>query len=446
MNEAYTKLSSVVQTIQETINDLGPGQIQKIFSSRTQICLVLRFPGQTKYFLIGRGGSACGASFVDKNIDSQERLKDRFLDLMRNWLAGRRIYEVKSFFQGQGIHFKYNGEVSGASFFALWAKGKLHFAITRPMTSEFEAQSLVPWHNPHLQKAHLALSDEQVVELYENNIKANETQFSVLELDQQMAPTDRKAMKRKDKFYRRKVERINEDLEKIDQLIALQEKIKEINPDEIEEDHFQYGSHKLKMKKGLSFYQKRDYIFQKIKDYKVAKKILEKRLSLALEDLNHKDRLESVVQKNQKAFMPEWVQEKKEQKDKADPQAPDSIDRYMLSDGSVICHGKEARANEWLRSKWAKKEDYWFHLSDRSSGHAYLRSNQTNLSETIMSVIGSMLAQQNLSVSHGDVQLVYTQAKNIKGIKGRPGSVTMKKTKQITLQYRQNWKEIIANL
>lgn len=408
--------------------------------------MVLRFPGQTKYFLLGRGGSACGASFVDKNIDSQERLKDRFLDLMRYWLAGRRIYEVKSFYQGQGIHFKYNGEVAGASFFALWAKGKLHFAITKPKSSEFEAQTLVPWHTPHLLKAHLALSDEQVMALYENHIKANETQFSLLELDQQMAPTDRKMVKRKDKFYRRKVERISDDLEKINQLILLQEKIKEIGPNDIPEDYFQYGQYKLKLKKGLSFYQKRDFIFQKIKDYKVAKLILEKRLSHALEDLQSKDRLESIVQKSQKAFMPEWVQEKKEHKEKMNPEAPESIDRYTLSDGSIICHGKEARANEWLRSKWAKKEDYWFHLSDRPSGHAYLRSNQTNLSEVIMSAIGSMLAQQNLSVSHGDVHLVYTHAKNIKGIKGQLGSVTMKKTKQITLQYRQDWKEIIANL
>ena len=366
--------------------------------------------------------------------------------MMRNWLAGRRIYEVKSFYQGLGIHFKYNGEVSGASFFALWAKGKLHFAITKPKSSEFEAQSLVPWHNPHLQKAHLALSDEQVIELYENNIKANETQFSLLGLDQQMAPTDRKAMKRKDKFYRRKVERIKEDLEKIDQLILLQEKIKTIQSDELEEDYFEYGPHRLKIKKGLNFYQKRDFIFQKIKDYKIAKKILDKRLLSALEDLKNKEKNEKVSPKNQKAFMPEWVQEKKERIDYSDSRAPDSIDKYTLSDGSTICHGKEARANEWLRSKWAKKEDYWFHLSDRPSGHAYLRSSQTNLSETLMSVIGSMLAQQNLSVAHGDVHLVYTHAKNIKGIKGQIGSVTMKKTKQITLQYRQDWKEIIANL
>lgn len=446
MGEAYTKLSALVQTIRQTISDSGTGQIQKIFSSRSQICLAMRFRGQTKYLLIGRGGTSCGAGFVEKNIESSQRLKDRFLDLLRNWLVGRRIHEVRVFHHGLGIQLKFNGEIQEASFFVLWAKGKLHFALTRTENSEFPAQTIIPWFNSQILKSHLAMSDSQIIALYEEKIKLNEIQFNVIDLEAGEDSSTRKSLRRKSKFIKRKQERIADDLCRVNKLIEIQNTLLNIEPSMLEDRYFTFDQYKLKLPQGLNFYQKRDYIFKKIKDYKVARKILETRLSDAHDKINREVISDNPHSSNQKAFMPEWVQDKNTSLKKVSAEIPDTVTEYVLSDGSVIRHGKDARANEWLRSKWSNKEDYWFHLSDRSSGHAYLRARNQSLSEELLSAIGSMLADQDSSFPSKEAHLVYTLAKNLKGIKGQVGGVIMKKTKQITIICKSDWKEIIAKL
>ena len=42
------------------------------------------------------------------------------------------------------------------------------------------------------------------------------------------------------------------------------------------------------------------------------------------------------------------------------------------------------------------------------------------------------------------IPLVFTQVKNLKGLKGKAGSVTLKKEKYRDVKYNGNWSEIIS--
>lgn len=445
MNERYNNLVQLVHTLQQDINEMGPAQIQKIYSSRLHICFCLRFRGQTKYLLMGRGTVACGIEWSTRNINASERLRDRFLELLRNWLSGRRIHKVETFYQENGLIIHFNGEIKQAELFVLWAKSKLHFALRKDAHDLQPKESFVPWLNASIQRGDNAYGHQEIKKLYEDSFKQNEITFTNIESDIPQSATEKKQVTRKSKFLKRKIENIANDISRLSNLISLQEKVSALEEHEVQEDIYLYGEYKLKIKKGLNFYQKRDFIFQKIKSFRVAKVILEKRLVEAKKESFTFIDSPIVNQGRQFAVMPEWKSSKGSKKVlSGDDNVP--FDQYQISDGTVIAHGKNATANDWLRSKWSRKEDYWFHLENKTSGHVFVRLSSRSFDQEFLSVIASLLASSESRMIGAEIDLIYTQVKNIKGIKGQPGAVTMKKTKQVRLVYRADWKEIIAKL
>ena len=96
----------------------------------------------------------------------------------------------------------------------------------------------------------------------------------------------------------------------------------------------------------------------------------------------------------------------------------------------VIYIGKNNRQNDYIISKLAKDEDYWFHTKDCAGSHVLLRCEKPS-SEIILEC--AELAKTYSSASKSSkVGVIYTQAKNLrKPPKAALGYVTYKNEKEI---------------
>ncbi len=88
--------------------------------------------------------------------------------------------------------------------------------------------------------------------------------------------------------------------------------------------------------------------------------------------------------------------------------------------------GRDARENDFLRSKWAGKNDFWFHLKEGPSSHLVVKVDSASLltEEAWQEIAGKLSGRKE-----GEVDLIYTEVKNLKAVKGAPGKVLYKKEK-----------------
>ena len=69
--------------------------------------------------------------------------------------------------------------------------------------------------------------------------------------------------------------------------------------------------------------------------------------------------------------------------------------------------------------------------------------NLSDITDKYLELIGSIIRDKsNLLIEI--IPLVFTQVKNLKGLKGRPGSVTLKNEKYRDVKYNRDWREIIS--
>ena len=102
--------------------------------------------------------------------------------------------------------------------------------------------------------------------------------------------------------------------------------------------------------------------------------------------------------------------------------------------------GLSANGNDELRKNWAKKDDLWFHLEDLRSPHIICKLNNEVLSENVLKLIGSVMIDYS-EFDFSEANLIYTQVKNLKGVKGAPGMVNFKKEKHIKVLCLDNWRK-----
>jgi predicted ribosome quality control (RQC) complex YloA/Tae2 family protein len=192
-------------------------------------------------------------------------------------------------------------------------------------------------------------------------------------------------------------------------------------------------------------HKRKNIIFEKIKKFKKAEGILEKRLSdcrLEFSDWCDGNRYEDVGKG--KVCTPVWHSSSKKQQKLEVNDENIKIFEYYINESIKFAVGKNSQSNDYLRIKWGKKNDYWFHIDGMKSAHLIIKVDSLNqLSQEHLIIIASVLRDYS-SLDITSIPVVFTQVKNLKGVKGRAGAVLLKKQKYLTLNYEKNWKEIIS--
>ena len=238
------------------------------------------------------------------------------------------------------------------------------------------------------------------------------------------------------KFYTRKKKKILRDLENIAEISSLQKLA--------ENEAFLVGLPSKYIHNGVKlkfdskdYYKRRNDVYIKIKKFKKAKEILALRLADTEKVIAGHGEVKKintlktipVVWKNQVTRLTEI-------------KVPDK--QYKIIDIGAICLGVgiSALGNDQLRSEWANKSDFWFHLDGDKSAHIIVKLRERVLDQIVFEVVASALVEFT-KVDYRQANMVYTQVKNLKGVKGAAGKVIYKKEKRIQVDCHSDWRDTL---
>ena len=113
---------------------------------------------------------------------------------------------------------------------------------------------------------------------------------------------------------------------------------------------------------------------------------------------------------------------------------------FKMKDDFAFALGTNATANDFLRSRWGKGDDLWFHLDGYPGPHLIAKeSNMGNINRQSLKVMASALRDSS-GLSIEEVPVLFTQVKNLKGVKGAKGKIIYKKEKYMKIEYDKNWR------
>ncbi len=384
----------------------------------------------------------------DQAPKAQYRIKDTFLEFLRANLKGGMMDRIECDPKDRSIfiHFHLKKEAKKLGFF--WGGRKLYFCflsknkrgelkLFKSWTNQYESQDILEFD----------VFDEVGRGSFEHFTDKKLTENRVLNyfqlLDKQLSHN--KDAKKKLKKIKTKIERIKKDYKRACLAFEIEKYMQNIEVEELDKEIFIYKDFKIKLPHHLNFYQKRDLIFLKSKRLKKASILLEQRLKQAVNEMKSTEDSSplSLSIENLKVISPVWEKGKVIQNSKQKNE--DSFWELKTSSGMSVACGKNSKGNDHIRSQWANKSDYWFHLDGMPSSHLILKlaSNQS-LDFDLFSALGSALRDQG---GHDilEIPLIYTQVKNLKGVKGTPGKVIFKKEKHIVVSYIEHWKEYLSS-
>ncbi len=406
------------------------GKIQKIFSSGNVVVLNVRVPGKTVYLCIGRGNEYCGAWTLEAQIPSPYRIvRDSLLEYLRSNVIGLSIIDVKADPKDKSIYF----ELYDSSKILFFWKGRtLHFSHVVKENETYMCFS--PWislDKYEVSKEHFDIFDQAG----RKQLEHKEICESKLKLDVDLLFPQAKSDKQVTKKNNRKIQNIQKDL----QACMLWNEIQELAVNDLldlNDDVFKYKGLKLKFERDLSYYQKKNKIFEKIKKLKIGESFLKQRLEEFKGQLS-KTNEEHLVQQN--ITFPLWVKKSKEVVPKK--YSKTGIEEFVINNHKFAV-GTSAQGNDYLRVNWSSKNDLWIHLDGYTSAHVIVKGNDLSNIE-IISIAASITASYS-NFTADEVPIIFTQVSNLKGIKGKPGAVTYKKEKHLIVK-NIKWKEIISS-
>lgn len=244
--------------------------------------------------------------------------------------------------------------------------------------------------------------------------------------------------RKKEKFLEKKINNISNDLEDVKKWQLIEDELLS-EESEFNGEQTVFHGHKVKFSNQLNVWQKRDVVFGKIKKLKKAEVILKSRLIETDDELSKVKvgEFEFEVTK-EKAIAPLW-QTTKIQKTKDESEHNIKNFRIKNLSGTIAL---DAESNDWLRSN-GSKDHYWFHIENYPGAHCLIKTDDlTNFSADDYSAIASLLRDHS-QLTITEIPVIYSQLKNVKGLKGAQGKVLIKKPKYLRCIYVP-WKEIIT--
>ncbi len=431
MNLNFSELKRNVDKINDQLMDNGVStnpKIQKIFSSAKLLLLQLRLRGRNLCITIGRGGEYCGIWDSIDSIPSEYRItRDQFLEFLRSNIRNTRIKEIVSDELDKCISLNFFDK-SQLLFF--W-KGR-QFYFTYVYYNEGTKMHFSPWLSQKKLEFHFDNHFDIFNEIGRKQLDKKEIKENKLNLE-----ADEVFNKKVETAYNKKLLRkkslIEKDLENCKVRHKIESKL--INDElELEGNVFKEDSFRVKFDFGISYYQKKNAIFTKIKKLKKGEEYLQKRLDDVIKELESKK--QTFVK--EKINTPVW---KKVAKNNTQAQKSDDHIILKWKDYSIAV-GLNTRGNDYIRSKWSTKGDTWFHLDGDKSAHLIVKNVQ-GLDIAEFEVFASVLADYS-DFNSDLIPVVFTNVENLKGVKGAAGKVIFKKEKHLILN-KVNWKEIISS-
>ncbi len=426
MIQDYQILSEQIKSF--PANTASP--IQKIFSTTRYLAISMRSPGKTYWLYIGRGGGHEGIWYSEQAPESYLRVhKDQLLEFVRKYISGGIFHSLELDQKDRILKFNYNKWGRTNSFYYFYrgresifgnnyfdGKQEIFFCSYYGKLEE----KILFNHYDKLGRTELGVGKPRKLKLLEDLLN--------LEKNQRLLNN-----KKRTKFLEKKSKNIEGDLSKMLSIPLIEKKLEkwsfELNSGndvaELNSEKILINGFRFKFSKEMSLYKRIDLIYKKIKKLKDVKVILTNRLKEANLLLNEVKN--SHLELSQKIIKPIWNRKKIRNTQKT------NIDfEEFLFEGFKIAIGKNAKSNDGIRKGWAKKEDWWFHIENRPSAHAYVKSISGSIISMDLIQEVSRLLKEFTKLETSEIPLIYTQVKNLKGVKGIAGSVFFKKEKRIT--------------
>lgn len=409
---------------------LGDNQafIQKIYSTTYWICFSIRIPGKTLWLYMGRGNRYEGLMSFDSPPPKELRRRDTYLEYIRKHIGSCQLRGVEVDTKDRIFALSYQ-KYGRKNIFGVFYKARTSYFAHLAYDEKKKNFSLFcswrghsPWEDPIETELFFNIFDD----LERKELDPKKKSLKEITLTQLMDEEAKQVFKKnklKSKVLKKK-ELIQKDLESIKKWKILYE----IAPQNL--DQYQ-GKCKVE---GIKFnfsrceneHHKRDLIYQKIKRLKKAQIIQEKRL----EALVSQKKEEISFEFKSSPIKPFWqnkLEEVKKENSKKETE-------YKVFDfpGYRLGVGLSSRGNDLLRKDFASKSDWWFHLDAERSPHIIAKVQNQSLSQEILQQVAQTM-KEALKSDRSQISLVYTQVKNLRGVKGSPGKVLFKKEKRVDI-------------
>jgi len=405
----------------------------------------MRLPGKTLFFYLGRGQKYEGLFIGKKPVPSKYRIRDRFIEFCRKYLQGGIVHKVETKLNDRILNIHFTKREFHYDFTCFWKGRELYFSLLETHNeSKRVFCSWIGWQN---------IYDETTVEsIYQKigagNVKSEKEAKGLFDEENYFNEMEKNVdvhsfPKRKKKFFQRKLINIENDLIKVKKWKCLKQEIEDPDFSIHMDFEFKLQGLKFKIDVNVNEFKRRDIFYKKIKAFRNAEELLEKRLSTTrIEFRKWADGDVFIVKGLGKTVEPVWKSRKKS--DRIDQVSGVNKKIYSIGSGLQMAIGLDSSSNDWLRKNWASKEDFWFHIDGDRSAHVFLKNpDLVTVEHNLLQLIGSAIKSFS-QFSGKQIPLVYTQVKNVKGVKGAAGKVKFKKEKRIDVYFDEDWKERIS--
>lgn len=405
----------------------GQGHIQKIQSTPTTFCFRVRIPGESVFIHFGRGHGVEGVWFDGAGPESKIRIKDKFDDWLRKSLIGARIarFECDSEQRIVSIEYFKDGSLGKISFY--YKGRRLYFC------DYHNQKSFSSWIGVFEEWGEKELPSPKVMfgSLYSGPIQSKEEKEIPPIGNHYSSLVEVKENKREKKKNEKKIQKLKEEISLVNCVPQAQAEMGLVNENEKEvQKVLEAFKINKKKKREESFFQYRDRMFQKLKNLKKSREFLQEKLAKL--EIQHKKGYSQEFLK--KTIMPEW---------KTPSRRKNKNIFYFEINGIKGGIGRNTSGNDQLRNSFANKDDIWFHLEGDKSPHVILKTSIENINEELAGLVGSLIRDQ-MNQKLQEMRLIYTKVKNLRGLPGKSGAVTIKNPSYFKVLYNENWTEIIA--
>lgn len=422
--------------------------VQKAYIGPHYLNLVLRFPGATTNLLIGLGERCEGIELSDSSLPSLIRQRDRFLDFIRKNLVGTKIGKVQTDPSFRRLRFVMLANSEVRYFDLMWLERVLYFSWqAKNITGEWEhfcswkgttkierPQSLQDVFSEFTNQVDPAGNQEQEYQpfLVKNYVK------SIL-----LQHKPNQEFSKSKKFLEKKAKNIRSDLGRFRQRDSIKQELID-DKIKLDEKYFDLCGIKIKFKEDDSYYQRKNLIFQKIKNLDQVESLLQNRLK-DVETILSKSSTKMLDEKVKLAVtQPHWGQNDR----KGVQTTKSSVYRILTFEFPSKLRVRislDARSNDELRSTSAK-DHLWFHQEIGAGAHLVAKTERFDqlLSEDLF-LIASLIHHYS-KLTGNEVGLMYSTVKELRGLKGSVGMVTVKKPKYLTVFIGGNWRDKLIEI
>lgn len=443
MGQSVANLNSKVNSLNDLIQERGNGLVQQCLSTPHFLCFQTRFKGKTLYFYLGRGAQYQGFDFSEVKPPANLRIQDKFLQYARKYWRGLQIGRVVASTEERCLLFQGYAQKAPVKVWFFWRGRDLFFSHAEIRDNK------VYFFKSWIGKCTLianhfeSLSAKEVFEdvgfgtlegLGER--KGDISVASYLNQFKFREAKEESSVESKSKRSRT-IGKIKSDLKKFEILKFLEAQTEKDLTDvkKIGEGRFSVRFSGLE-----GHYKKREFLYDKIKGWKRSQRFLENRLH-ELSDGPEKKGLKKTQKPSfGKTIQPIW----KENKTK---QTITKTSNYIELEynGVKVFLGRTALENDFIRKNLAKKEDLWLHLDGHKSGHMFVKNQSGSLGLEDIQILASAMVELN-GISLQEIPVIYTQVRNLKGVKGTPGMVNYKKEKHIVVYFDQEWRQKLTSI